>query len=125
MKKHDQEPPSLTSQIAFWKVYMKGFTKVLSSLQCKQVDVLVYILEHTRSSDNTLSATYRQISDDTGVSLDTVTRIMGKLQKIRFLTKVHNGLYTVSPDVIMKGNDHKKIVLLKIHAELLRKHSKE
>jgi len=124
MEKHDQEPPSLSSQIAFWKIYMKPFTRALRCLQCKQVDVLIYILEHTRSSDNTLSATYRQISNATGVSLDTVTRIMGKLQKIGFLTKVHNGLYCVSPDVIMKGDDRKKMMLLHIHADLLRGKSK-
>lgn len=37
---------------------------------------------------------------------------MKKLQKQQFLKKIQNGLWQVSPNIMMKGNENKKQLLL-------------
>ena len=73
-------------QKSFWKVYLMDFLQVLGILDSKQVDVLIYILEHTEPANNTFIGSQRAISDKSGVSLSTVSRIMSKLQEQGFLT---------------------------------------
>ena len=49
-------------QKQFWKVYLSDFLEILGILQSKQVDILVYILENTDSSNNTFLGTYKKIA---------------------------------------------------------------
>ena len=51
----------------FWKCYLMDFLQILGILESKQVDVLVYILENTRQSDNLFIGTYRKIAKDVNV----------------------------------------------------------
>lgn len=37
---------------------------------------------------------------------------MKKLQQQKFLVKIQNGLWQVSPNIMMKGNENKKRLLL-------------
>lgn len=46
------------------------------------------------------------------MSLDTATKVMKKLQDNKFITKVQNGVYQVSPNIMMKGSEYKKSLLL-------------
>lgn len=104
-------------QKQFWKVYLLDFLQVLGILDSKQLDVLIYILENTNSSTNTFIGTYRGTAEKTKLSLDTVRRVFKKLQENNFLKKVQNGVYQVSPLIIMKGSDHKKQLLLNYYCE--------
>lgn len=108
----DQITKRALGQRQFWKIYLMDFLQVLGILDSKQVDVLVYILENTKAADNTYIGTYRRIADGAGVSLDTATRVMRKLQEHKFIKKVQNGVYQVSPNIMMKGSEHKKSLLL-------------
>lgn len=108
----DQITKRALGQKAFWKLYLIDFLQVLGVLDSKQIDVLIYILEHTRPSDNTYIGTYRKTAEGASVSLDTATRVMKKLQDTNFLKKVQNGVYQVSPLIMMKGSEHKKQLLL-------------
>lgn len=108
----DQITKRALGQKQFWKVYLIDFLQILGVLDSKQVDVLIYILENTRAADNTYIGTYRKTADSIGVSLDTATKVMRKLQKNNFLKKVQNGVYQVSPLIMMKGSEHKKSLLL-------------
>lgn len=108
----DQITKRALGQKAFWKVYLIDFLQILGVLDSKQIDVLIYILENTRPSDNTYIGTYRRTAEGTGVSLDTATRVMRKLMENDFLKKVQNGVYQVSPLIMMKGSEHKKQLLL-------------
>ena len=40
------------------------------------------------------------------------TKVMKKLQDSNFIKKVQNGVYQVSPLIMMKGSEHKKQLLL-------------
>lgn len=102
-------------QRQFWKLYLMDFLKVLDLFESKQLDVLIYILEHTQPSNNAFIGTIAKISKDCGVSMDTVKRSIRKLKDAGFLLKVQNGVYVVSPDVMMKGSDGKKRLLLEYY----------
>lgn len=96
----------------FWKCYLMDFLTVLGVFDSKQVDVFIYIVENTNQSNNLFLGTYRKMANDLHCSLDTVTRIMRKLQENNFIKKIQNGAYLVNPNILMKGNDTKRQILL-------------
>lgn len=97
---------------AFWKVYLMDFLSVLGVFDSRQVDVFIYVVEHTNMSNNLFVGTYKKISDDVNVSSATIARIFKKLQAQHFIKKVQNGVWFVNPNVLMKGNDAKRQILL-------------
>jgi len=99
-------------QKQFWKVYLMDFLQILGVLDSKQVDILIYILENTESANNTFIGTYNKIQAEVGVSRGTVATVMTKLQENNFIEKVQNGVWQVSPNIMMKGSEHKKSLLL-------------
>ncbi|MED0665622.1 replication/maintenance protein RepL [Bacillus badius] len=101
----------------FWKMYLMDFLSVLGIIDNKQLDVFIYIAENTNQSNNLFIGTYRSISEDVGVGLSTVTRIMKKLQESNFIKKKQNGVYLVNPNIMMKGNDTKRQILLSYYEE--------
>ena len=108
----DQITKRALGQKQFWKIYLIDFLQVLGVLDSKQIDVLIYILENTETSTNTYIGTYRKTAEGSEVSLDTATKVMKKLQDSNFIKKVQNGVYQVSPNIMMKGSEHKKSLLL-------------
>lgn len=108
----DQITKRALGQKQFWKVYLMDFLAILGIIDSKQLDVLIFILENTTSANNVFLGTYRLIAEKTDISLDTVRRTMVKLQQKGFIKKIQNGAYQVSPNVMMKGNDRKKQLLL-------------
>ena len=73
---------------------------------------MIYILENTEPSNNTYIGTFRKTADNSGVALETVRKVMKKLQDNNFIKRVQNGVYQVSPLIMMKGSEHKKQLLL-------------
>lgn len=96
----------------FWKCYLMDFLVVLGIIDSKQLDVFIYIVENTQPANNTFIGTYRKIAGDIHCSLDTVSKIMKKLQENNFIKKVQNGVWLVNPNILMKGNDNKRQILL-------------
>lgn len=113
----DQITKRVYGQKNFWKVYLMDFLQVLGILDSKQIDVLIHILEHTDASTNTYIGTYRKTAEGSGCSLDTTTRVMRKLLQTGFIKKIQNGVYQVSPNIMMKGTDHKKQLLLNYYED--------
>ena len=108
----DQITKRALGQKQFWKIYLMDFLQVRGGFEYKQLDVLIYILEHTEAANNTFIGTYRSLEKSVGVSYDTVRRTITLLQGKGFLKKVSNGVYQVSPTIMMKGSEHKKSLLL-------------
>lgn len=96
----------------FWKVYLMDFLMVLGIIDSKQLDVFLFIVENTSAENNVFLGTYREISHKVGVSQPTIARIMKKLQENGFIKKKQNGAWFVNPNILMKGNDHKRQILL-------------
>ena len=96
----------------FWKMYLMDFLLVLGIIDSKQVDVFIYIVENTNQSNNVFLGTYKKISSDVGVSEPTIAKIMKKLQENNFIKRLQNGAWLVNPNILMKGNDTKRQILL-------------
>jgi DNA-binding transcriptional regulator YhcF (GntR family) len=110
----------------FWKLNIKSFAKIwyaqkvvkdrstklerleIETSEFKQINVLAYILQSIRPGDNTFILTYQKIAKDTGVSKDTVLRIMRRLGEKDFVRKVQNGVYVVNPYMLVWGPDSKR-----------------
>lgn len=97
---------------AFWKCYLMDFLTVLGILDSKQVDIFIFIVENTDPSTNVFIGTYKHIAKSLGVSEPTIAKIMKKLQEHRFIKRVQNGVWLVNPNILMKGNDSKRQILL-------------
>lgn len=108
----DQITKRALGQKQFWKIYLMDFLQVLGGFEYKQLDVLIYILEHTDASTNTFIGTYRKMAEKINVSVDTVKRTINLLIIKNFLKRIQTGVYQVSPNIMMKGNEHKKQLLL-------------
>lgn len=113
----DQITKRALGQKQFWKIYLMDFLQILGVLDSKQIDILIYILEHTEAANNTFIGTYTKIQDEVGVSRPTVATVMKKLQENGFIKRVQNGVWQVSPNIMMKGSEHKKSLLLNYYAE--------
>ena len=96
----------------FWKCYLMDFLSVLGIMDSKQVDIFIYIVENTNQSNNVFLGTYDKIAKDVGVSRPTIAKIMKKLQANNFIKKIQNGAWLVNPNILMKGNDNKRQILL-------------
>lgn len=96
----------------FWKCYLMDFLMVLGIIDSKQLDVFIYIAENTSQANNIFIGTYKKISEDVGVSQPTIAKIMKKLQDNNFIKRVQNGAWLVNPNILMKGNDQKRQILL-------------
>lgn len=113
----DQITKRALNQRQFWKIYLMDFLQVLGVVDSKQLDILIYILEHTEPANNTFIGTYSKIQENAKVSRPTVTTIMKKLQEHGFIKRVQNGVYQVNPNIMLKGNEHKKSLLLNYYAD--------
>jgi hypothetical protein len=96
----------------FWKCYLMDFLTVLGIIDSKQVDVFIFIVENTNQANNTFLGTYKHISKEVGVSEPTIAKIMKKLQANNFIKRMQNGAWLVNPNILMKGNDNKRQILL-------------
>lgn len=96
----------------FWKCYLMDFLTVLGIIDSKQLDIFIYIVENTNQANNMFIGTYTKIAKDVGVSRPTISAIMKKLQENNFIKKVQNGVWLVNPNILMKGNDSKRQILL-------------
>lgn len=108
----DQITKRTYGQKSFWKIYLMDFLNILGIFDSKQLDVFIYILENTEQSNNTFIGTYDKIQKATNVSRPTIAKIMIKLQENKFIYKIQNGVWQVNPNVMMKGTEHKKQMLL-------------
>lgn len=96
----------------FWKIYLMDFLTVLGIIDSKQLDVFIYIAENTNQSTNQFIGTYDKIAKDVNVSRPTIAKLMKKLQDNKFIKKVQNGVWLVNPNILMRGNDKKRQILL-------------
>lgn len=92
----------------FWKMYLFDFLNALGIIESKQLDVLIYILQNVRVTDNLFIGTYAKIQKHTGISQPTIASILTKLQDKGYIKKLQSGVYMISPEIMVKGNDGKR-----------------
>ena len=86
----------------FHKLWLGHIIESLDMIGNQKINLCLWIMEHL-DRENKLCYTYRQMSDKTGISLETVRQTMKALIESNFLTRHNSGTYIVNPDVIFKG----------------------
>lgn len=95
----------------FHKVWMKNFISTLDMVGNQKTRLAFWIIENL-NKENQLTMTYRQISNASGISLDTVSKTMSILLEADFLKKINQGCYMVNPDVLFKGSRNGRLNIL-------------
>lgn len=95
----------------FHKVWMKSFIATLDIVGNQKTKLCFWIIDNL-NKENQLCYTYRQISDKTGISLDTVRITMRILLDADFLRKRNQGVYIVNPDIVFKGTRNGRMNIL-------------
>lgn len=95
----------------FTKIWMRNFIASLEIVGNQKTRVAYWIIEHL-SKDNLLTMTYRQISEATKISLDTVRITMKILVDSDFLRRVNQGCYVVNPNIVFKGSHNGRMNIL-------------
>lgn len=96
----------------FHKVWLEGFLSSFEIVQNKQVDIICYIYEHTKPSNNVFLGTYKTIAEAVGVSQPTIASVMKKLQENNIIRKIQNGAWQINPMVMMRGDNRKQRILV-------------
>ena len=79
---------------------------------------MIYILQNVKPSNNLFIGTYKKIQKYTGISQPTIAKILTKLQDTGYIKKVQNGVWMISPEIMMKGKDGKrKNLMIEYHCE--------
>lgn len=93
----------------FWKVFLADFLYAMGLLSnSRQIDVILHVMKNVNASENIFIGTYKDIEKATKVSYQTVAHAMQKMQEVDLITRVQNGVYKLSPKIMMKGNQNKK-----------------
>ena len=95
----------------FTKVWMKSFISTLDLVGNQKTKLAFWLIENL-NKENQLTMTYRQISEKTNISLETVRKTMEILLEVNFLKRINQGVYQVNPDILFKGNKNTRLNLL-------------
>lgn len=95
----------------FHKLWLSHIINSLDLIGNQKTKLAFWIIEHL-NRENQLIMTYRQISEKSGISLQTVTRTISALIDSDFLIRINQGAYQVNPDVIFKGTHNGRLNVL-------------
>ncbi len=108
----------------FSKVWMKNFIATLDLIGNKKTALAFWVIDNL-NKENQLIYSYRQIAEQTGLSLDTVSTTMKTLKNADFLRQIGQ-VYTVNPDIVFKGTRAARIgVLNQYHSEPIKPPTKD
>lgn len=108
----------------FSKVWMRNFISSLDLIGNKKTRLAFWIIDNL-NKENQLIYSYRQIAEQTGMSLDTVSTTMKTLKEADFLRQIGQ-IYTVNPDIIFKGTRTARLgVLEQYHSEPIQPPTKQ
>lgn len=95
----------------FHKVWLHSIIDSLDLIGNKKTKLAFWIIDHL-DRENNLTMTYRQISEKSGISLETVRKTMKALIEADFMRRINQGAYCINPDVIFKGSRNGRLNIL-------------
>lgn len=101
----------------FHKVWMKNFINTLDLVGNQKTKLCFWIIDNL-DKENQLCMTYRQISEKTNISLETVRITMKLLLEADFLRKFNMGCYVVNPDILYKGSRSGRLNVLNTYTDI-------
>ena len=96
----------------FDKVWLGMILAVLGLFGNKRIDVVRYIIENRSRTENTITVSQKKISENTGVSIQTVNQTIKQLEKADFLHRVVPGHYRINPAVIWRGSHMGRMAIM-------------
>lgn len=96
----------------FDKVWLGMILAVLGLFGNKRIDVVRYIVENRSRTENTITVSQKKISNDTGVSIQTVNQTIKQLENADFLHRVVPGHYRINPAVIWRGSHMGRMAIM-------------
>lgn len=95
----------------FHKLWLGHIIQSIDLIGNQKTKLAFWILENL-DTENKITMTYRQISEKSKMSYQTVYRTMNALLDSNFLTKINSGAYRVNPDVLFKGGKGQRLNVL-------------
>lgn len=108
----------------FHKLWLRNILATVDLIGNQKMKLAFWIIEHL-DTENKLVYTFRQMAEETGISLDTISRTMKALLACDFLSKKQNGCYIINPNVLYKGRHQRRMnVLIKYQATKVKTKTK-
>lgn len=95
----------------FHKLWLSHIINSLELIGNQKTKLAFWILDNL-DKENKLTMTYRQISENSGISYQTVSRTMKSLIESNFIQQINQGAYRVNPDMIFKGTRNGRLNVL-------------
>lgn len=95
----------------FHKVWMTHIINSIDLIGNQKTKLAFWIIDNL-NKENQLIMTYRQISQKSGISYQTVSRTMKALIESNFIQQINQGAYRVNPDVLFKGGRKDRLNVL-------------
>lgn len=86
----------------FHKIWLNHIINSLDLIGNQKTRLAFWIVDNL-DKENKLTMTYRQISEKSGISYQTVSRTMKSLIESNFLQQINQGAYRINPNIIFKG----------------------
>ena len=95
----------------FQKIWVKDLIKLLKALGGSKVEVFCLLLEK-KNADNIFIGSISDIAKKIKVSENTVKSALKLMKELDYVRMVMNGVYQISPSLIVKGKSKKRQMLL-------------
>src|SRR5690625_2167117 len=86
----------------FHKIWLNHIINSLDLIGNQKTRLAFWIVDNL-DKENKLTMTYRQISEKSSISYQTVSRTMKSLIESNFLQQINQGAYRINPNIIFKG----------------------
>jgi len=104
---------NINTDFNFHKVWMVDLLNILNSFGNKKIKILSFLLGEMRNEDNSISVTYRYISECLKISYSTVAITMKELTTAGVIKKdKRRNVYMFNPNLLVKGNSNKRQKIL-------------
>ena len=95
----------------FHKIWLNHIINSLDLIGNQKTRLAFWIVDNL-DKENKLTMTYRQISEKSGISYQTVSRTMKSLIESNFLQQINQGAYRINPNIIFKGTRSGRLIVL-------------
>jgi len=106
-----------TSKGYWQKAYAKTLADYFGLAGSKVTDILAYILTE-KDANNLFVRTWKEVEENVGVSNKTVAKVFKMAIEKKFITKVRNGKYLVSPKLLRHGCKTRGAMIMRLWDEL-------
>ena len=103
----------------FHKIWLNHIINSLDLIGNQKTRLAFWIVDNL-DKENKLTMTYRQISEKSGISYQTVSRTMKSLIESNFLQQINQGAYRINPNIIFKGTRSGRLNVLYQYNSLTR-----